>query len=491
MSLFGAYLIILKDRRGREVVREWNGHGVCALGHPVRWVLQSQSKGIRVRRLGSGSNPLQEVTEASLSKGKTLELEDGNSLFVKGLERAPAAFEQKAENGTSISLFTCVNDWTLESRTLAQTTRARAFGTEALELSPAGKDSWSIRALVDGVRAGTQTLARGEEKRLSHLELVTARVEWGAARWHFAFASAPEAPAAWSQPLSWRDLLGLGASSSEALDLREFRRAMGGTLAVLTALMLVAVFWPKPQVSEEEIIPPQFAQVVMKPAAPAAPAASESAAAPRKAQDTAVAQAFRSQALNSAVSGLLKGGMSKLLSQSNLMVSNPSQTRALFGSKSNALQTSDVRNAVNAPSDVKVAAVGGTGAAGGYAKGGAAGVAGQGGGQVSLDLADSQVEEGLTKDEVGEVIHKHLSEIRYCYETALMRTSELEGKMLAAFVIGGNGLLRTSTVKNSTLNDARLEDCILRRLNSWKFPKPKGGVDVPVTYPFVFKTLGR
>jgi outer membrane biosynthesis protein TonB len=283
----------------------------------------------------------------------------------------------------------------------------------------------------------------------------------------------------------------MSSGANDALDLREFRRAVGGALGMLGALVLIALLWPKPQVSEEEIIPPQFAKVVMKPAAQTASSSSESAAAPRKAQDTAVAQAFRSQALNNAVSGLLKGGMSKLLSQSNLMVSNPSQTRALFGSKATALNTADARSAANAPSDVKVAAVGGTGAGGGYAKGGAAGVAGQGGGQVSLELADSQVEEGLTKDEVGAVIHKHLSEIRYCYETALMRTSELEGKMLAAFVIGAGGQVRTSSVKNTTLNDARLEDCILRRLNSWKFPKPKGGVDVPVTYPFVFKTLGR
>ncbi len=52
-------------------------------------------------------------------------------------------------------------------------------------------------------------------------------------------------------------------------------------------------------------------------------------------------------------------------------------------------------------------------------------------------------------------------------------------------------MVKVSEVKTSTLPDPRLDDCILRRLNTWKFPNPKGGIDVAVTYPFIFKTLGR
>jgi outer membrane biosynthesis protein TonB len=204
-----------------------------------------------------------------------------------------------------------------------------------------------------------------------------------------------------------------------------------------------------------------------------------------------VAQAFRSKALSGAVSNLLKGGVSKLLTQSNLSVANPSVAASLFSGASRP--AANAQSAIGATSQTQVATLGGTGEKGGvgYSKGQKAGVAGQGGGTVSLELADSTVEEGLTKDEVGEVIHKHLSEIRYCYETALLRTPDLEGKLTAAFVIGGSGLVKTANAQASTLPDPRLDDCILRRLKSWRFPKPKGGIDVPVTYPFVFKTLGR
>ena len=118
-------------------------------------------------------------------------------------------------------------------------------------------------------------------------------------------------------------------------------------------------------------------------------------------------------------------------------------------------------------------------------------MANQGKGFVSIDLANSSVEEGLTKDEVGEVIHRHMSEVRYCYESAMIRTPDIEGKLIVDFTIGGSGVVKTAEAKQSTLPDPRLDDCIIRRLMTWKFPNTKGGVDVAVSYPFIFKTLGR
>jgi outer membrane biosynthesis protein TonB len=57
-------------------------------------------------------------------------------------------------------------------------------------------------------------------------------------------------------------------------------------------------------------------------------------------------------------------------------------------------------------------------------------------------------------------------------------------------VIGSNGMVKTTAVKQSTLPDPKLDDCILRRLAKWPFPQPKGGVEVSVSYPFIFKNLG-
>jgi TonB family protein len=73
----------------------------------------------------------------------------------------------------------------------------------------------------------------------------------------------------------------------------------------------------------------------------------------------------------------------------------------------------------------------------------------------------------------------------------MIRTPDLEGKLVVAFTIGRAGSVKTSAVSSSTLPDTRLNDCILSRLANWKFPQPKGGIDVAVTYPFLFKTLGK
>jgi TonB family protein len=235
--------------------------------------------------------------------------------------------------------------------------------------------------------------------------------------------------------------------------------------------------------------------------APAASQARNNAAVDpaKKAKDSQVAQAFRATALKNAVSGLLKGGMTSLLAQSDFVAGthHSANVKNMFNTRSQDLQAMAPNVGAMNARDVKVGTLGGEGSATGkgkgvgYGKGEHAGVGGQGKSLVSLDTSGSNVEEGLTKDEVGEVIHRHMSEIRYCYEAAMIRTTDVEGKLMVNFTIGGNGMVKTTAVKQSTLPDPRLDDCVLRRLVTWKFPLPKGGIDVAVTYPFIFKTLGR
>jgi TonB family protein len=58
------------------------------------------------------------------------------------------------------------------------------------------------------------------------------------------------------------------------------------------------------------------------------------------------------------------------------------------------------------------------------------------------------------------------------------------------FTINGKGIVAKAKVSNSSLPDPALGECIQRRLRTWQFPNPKGGVNVDVAYPFIFKTLG-
>lgn len=73
-----------------------------------------------------------------------------------------------------------------------------------------------------------------------------------------------------------------------------------------------------------------------------------------------------------------------------------------------------------------VSAIGGKS---GYGKGEHAGVSGQGPVSFPSNTQGVDVDEGLTKDEVGRVIHAHIAEIRYCYESEMIKNPTLEGKL--------------------------------------------------------------
>lgn len=101
---------------------------------------------------------------------------------------------------------------------------------------------------------------------------------------------------------------------------------------------------------------------------------------------------------------------------------------------------------------------------------------------------ETDIEGGLDKDVIARVIEKHLGQIRYCYERQLSANPELYGKVLVKFTINGSGAVSAQNIGLTTLKSAMVEGCILRRVSGWQFPQPKGGTQVRVTYPFLFKS---
>lgn len=106
-----------------------------------------------------------------------------------------------------------------------------------------------------------------------------------------------------------------------------------------------------------------------------------------------------------------------------------------------------------------------------------------------VDDEETVIEGGLDRDAIAEVIKRNLGQIRYCYERQLSSNPDLYGKVLVRFTIGAAGDVSQQRVDNSTLKSQMVEGCILRRMASWKFPLPKGGTQVKVSYPFLFKAL--
>jgi TonB family protein len=111
---------------------------------------------------------------------------------------------------------------------------------------------------------------------------------------------------------------------------------------------------------------------------------------------------------------------------------------------------------------------------------------------VSVPVPDGMsVEEGLSKDEVGSVIHSHRTEVRYCYESALIHNPEISGKVVVRFVIESSGRIQSVSPEQSSLNGSEVEKCVVSHIKSWKFPKPRDGGDISVSYPFHFRLMAR
>lgn len=121
--------------------------------------------------------------------------------------------------------------------------------------------------------------------------------------------------------------------------------------------------------------------------------------------------------------------------------------------------------------------------------GGGAGLgsgAGKGRGRVRARAA--MVTGSVSKSSIARVFRRNTSRIRYCYEKSLKSLPKLSGKLVVEVVIGPNGRVREARAKENTLEDATTVRCILRMVKRMRFPKPAGGGEVKVSFPFIFRS---
>ncbi|MFN8945722.1 MAG: AgmX/PglI C-terminal domain-containing protein [Pseudobdellovibrionaceae bacterium] len=111
-------------------------------------------------------------------------------------------------------------------------------------------------------------------------------------------------------------------------------------------------------------------------------------------------------------------------------------------------------------------------------------------GQAGIGLIEDEIEVagGLDRDVIAQYIKSQLGYILYCYERQLSAKPSLQGKVSVKFTIGGDGQVNTQKVSDTTMGDPTVEGCMLSKIAKWKFPSPKGGTQVNVTYPFLFKS---
>jgi outer membrane biosynthesis protein TonB len=126
----------------------------------------------------------------------------------------------------------------------------------------------------------------------------------------------------------------------------------------------------------------------------------------------------------------------------------------------------------------------GSGASGYGSGGGSFGEKKEGG--ISSIGGDPIILGALDKSLIDAVIRRHMNQIRYCYQRELTKNPSLGGKITIKFVIAKDGSVSKSDVKSSTMGNSAVEGCIASRFMQFKFPEPKGGGIVIVSYPFIF-----
>ena len=100
-------------------------------------------------------------------------------------------------------------------------------------------------------------------------------------------------------------------------------------------------------------------------------------------------------------------------------------------------------------------------------------------------IGNSAVQGDLDKNIIRRYVRRQLPQIRYCYEKQLLTDPKLAGTVRVHFVIGVNGAVTSASASGIS---KEVSSCVARAVRAIRFPKPKGGGVVEVTYPFRFKS---
>ena len=70
-------------------------------------------------------------------------------------------------------------------------------------------------------------------------------------------------------------------------------------------------------------------------------------------------------------------------------------------------------------------------------------------------------------DEISVVINRHNTSIQSCYDRGLKRDPDLKGKLVVRFIITAEGRVKNVNLISSTLNNPRVERCIIGKIRRW------------------------
>lgn len=95
---------------------------------------------------------------------------------------------------------------------------------------------------------------------------------------------------------------------------------------------------------------------------------------------------------------------------------------------------------------------------------------------------------GRGQDDVQGVIVNHNLSVQYCYQRELKRNPNLKGKLVVRFSIAPDGSVKSVEIVSSTLNNRKVERCVVNRIRRWNdfgsIDQSYGDTTIRQTYAF-------
>ena len=103
-----------------------------------------------------------------------------------------------------------------------------------------------------------------------------------------------------------------------------------------------------------------------------------------------------------------------------------------------------------------------------------------------LSFGQGDVRGGLSKAQIAVVMRRGLPRLKHCYEKELASTPGLAGKLVVKFIIAPDGRVAQAKIQKGSLKSTVVRSCVTQVMKTFRFPKPKGGGIVEVSYPLQF-----
>jgi pSer/pThr/pTyr-binding forkhead associated (FHA) protein len=130
----------------------------------------------------------------------------------------------------------------------------------------------------------------------------------------------------------------------------------------------------------------------------------------------------------------------------------------------------------------------GSGTGSGYGVGGGrGGMRGRTAAVPTVAIGQPNAQGDLDKAIIRRYIKRNQQKIQYCYEKELLAKPNLSGTVMTNFLITPNGNVSSSSGSGV---DPNVANCVAEVIRNIEFPKPKGGGNVQVNYPFIFRLGG-